>query len=505
MKILTKISFVIFGAALITVFSTGYIVFSESQSALRSVSRQQQIELGNRLVDTIDRLLYERYLDIGSIAAERSVKDYLRDGGDKPAIQAAMSELLSLTGPWDFLFVTDTGGAIVLSTEEFEVEEQKNVRTESNHLVAFDAAMRGEIYYSDVVVSDDTGKPTITFAAPVRDDRDPQKKIIGVVIADFALRAITDILVSASVMGDADLYTREGVFIASNEVSEEHELLVREEIASGLIKDILAKPVGYFNPQSEADPEGRFDTHNTHAVSDGHLAYGGNQWVLFISAPADIVFASAASTSMRIALDLVPAVLLAAVLILISLNILVVRPTVYLTESTEVFARGLLGERVEVKSHDELGQLAAAFNTMSERLQESFNNLRMEKGKIDMLIESISEGAVTIDLYGKITLWNRAAEELSGWDRKQAVGRPIKDVLQLASPDGRIKAGEIIDAVLGQKKQKAELDKLSLVRKDGEEIPVQVIAAPVTDAAGKSYGAIVVIRGPAGKKIRPKG
>jgi signal transduction histidine kinase len=59
------------------------------------------------------------------------------------------------------------------------------------------------------------------------------------------------------------------------------------------------------------------------------------------------------------------------------LSRILTRPIRELTKVAQEMSKGNFGVRVEVRSHDEIGQLGTAFNEMSQRLAE-FHNLRME-------------------------------------------------------------------------------------------------------------------------------
>lgn len=77
------------------------------------------------------------------------------------------------------------------------------------------------------------------------------------------------------------------------------------------------------------------------------------------------------------------------------------------------------------------------------RNAELYDNIRRERGKLEILLESIGEGIVATDSVGRVTIWNRAASELTGIAEDQAVGRPWRDVLGLA-PDTDISDGQSV-------------------------------------------------------------
>jgi len=48
----------------------------------------------------------------------------------------------------------------------------------------------------------------------------------------------------------------------------------------------------------------------------------------------------------------------------------------------------------------------------------------------EAILESISDGVFTVDLHWHITSFNRAAEEITGVSRNDAIGRPCSDVFR---------------------------------------------------------------------------
>ena len=66
----------------------------------------------------------------------------------------------------------------------------------------------------------------------------------------------------------------------------------------------------------------------------------------------------------------------------------------------------------QVYSQDEVGQLAAMFNYLRERLQENLSALSQEKEKVETVLANLSDGVVALDPAGKIALINPAALRL---------------------------------------------------------------------------------------------
>ena len=105
------------------------------------------------------------------------------------------------------------------------------------------------------------------------------------------------------------------------------------------------------------------------------------------------------------------------------------------------------------------------------------------------ILESISDGVFTVDLHWKITSFNRAAEEITGIPRKEAIGRLCSEVFKSSMCEAECalkgtlrngkpvinKSGYIIDA-------------------EGERIPVSVSTAVLRDGTGTVIGGAETFR-----------
>jgi signal transduction histidine kinase len=62
-------------------------------------------------------------------------------------------------------------------------------------------------------------------------------------------------------------------------------------------------------------------------------------------------------------------------------------PLMQLRKGTQVIAEGKLDYRVGIASHDEIGELAADFNTMAERLKYSYSALEKSRDELEMKVQ----------------------------------------------------------------------------------------------------------------------
>ena len=84
--------------------------------------------------------------------------------------------------------------------------------------------------------------------------------------------------------------------------------------------------------------------------------------------------------------------------------------------SAETMAGGDLSVTVPVGLEDEIGQLGRSFNSMAERLRDAFSQVELEKNRVEILLNDLSEGVIGISADGRVTITNPAAAELLGRD-----------------------------------------------------------------------------------------
>lgn len=75
-------------------------------------------------------------------------------------------------------------------------------------------------------------------------------------------------------------------------------------------------------------------------------------------------------------------------------------------------SQGDFSQRVQIQSHDEIGQLASAFNFLTERLNETLIEISSEQNKLNAIIEHMDDALIAIDEVGKIIHYNSSAEVL---------------------------------------------------------------------------------------------
>jgi two-component system, cell cycle sensor histidine kinase and response regulator CckA len=109
-------------------------------------------------------------------------------------------------------------------------------------------------------------------------------------------------------------------------------------------------------------------------------------------------------------------------------------------------------------------------------------------------LSGIGDGVVATDSNARITFLNSVAETLTGWPVREAVGKPVTEVVRLIDEQTRQPVESPIGRALGDRTMVATQDNRALVSRSGAEVPVEHSAAPVRDQAGKVIGGILVFR-----------
>ncbi len=89
-------------------------------------------------------------------------------------------------------------------------------------------------------------------------------------------------------------------------------------------------------------------------------------------------------------------------------------PIQKLAEGTHEVAQGNWDYKIESGGDDEIGVLMNSFNQMTGDLKQIKLELERRGKVVETLLANIAAGVVSVDPAGKITTWNKAAEQMLG-------------------------------------------------------------------------------------------
>lgn len=132
----------------------------------------------------------------------------------------------------------------------------------------------------------------------------------------------------------------------------------------------------------------------------------------------------AGGTAMSLAITVILGILIAQT---------ITRPISDMRRQAQAMAKGNFSRKVRVYGNDEIGQLAIAFNHLTNRLQEAQSTTEGERRKLASVLSNMTDGVIATDRKGRIILINDPALRLLRVPRELVLHRPISSALGIES------------------------------------------------------------------------
>ena len=161
----------------------------------------------------------------------------------------------------------------------------------------------------------------------------------------------------------------------------------------------------------------------------------------------------------RVTLIIILAIIVTAALVIVAAVLIgrrTTRPLREVTEASQRIAGGQFDQRIPVRSKDETGQLAQAFNDMSANLDGLVRDISDERTKLQTVLASMADGVIMTDVEGNIVLANRTSERLFNFRGEDVISRPLieavhdheaDEILKLCLSTGQTQTGQFESAV----------------------------------------------------------
>lgn len=173
--------------------------------------------------------------------------------------------------------------------------------------------------------------------------------------------------------------------------------------------------------------------------------------------------------------------LLATVFLGFALARTITQPIQEVTRQAAAIAGGEFGEPVAVHSRDEIGKLAAGFNYLRERLQQTLQEISGQKEKVEAILANLNDGVLALDPAGRIVHLNPAARSLL---RLPAGG---------ADPLGRLWSEALPQLGLEKELEQAQAGTAATVRLDSEATGGRILKVHLAPFQGGTPQAGVVL------------
>lgn len=193
------------------------------------------------------------------------------------------------------------------------------------------------------------------------------------------------------------------------------------------------------------------------------------------------------SHAQTIALTILALGLIVAVILSTYFAVMLSRPVDRLHKVALELAGGHFEKHHDKITKDEFGEIFAALEHASERLQQTLSEdsvqmelIEAERNKLRGVLNSMTDGVFALDSDGRIILFNHAAMQLTGRPIGEVAGQLAEKVMPFRR-NGEMVMTRWLDSQLGTNHKRGEWRGLELYRADGTSLYVNVQAITLNE------------------------
>ncbi len=134
------------------------------------------------------------------------------------------------------------------------------------------------------------------------------------------------------------------------------------------------------------------------------------------------------------------------------------------------------------------------FDRYIKTIHEYANKLQESEEWLSTTLRSIGDAVIATDIKGNVTFLNTIAESLTGWKKKEGVGKPIGEIFKIINGQSRKPVENPVTQVIREGVIVGLANDTILISKEGKEIPINDSGAPIKDNDGNVMGVVLVFR-----------
>ncbi|MBI3730624.1 MAG: EAL domain-containing protein [Burkholderiales bacterium] len=138
-----------------------------------------------------------------------------------------------------------------------------------------------------------------------------------------------------------------------------------------------------------------------------------------------------------------------------------------------------------------IGSIGALID-ISERNQAQ-TTLAAENERVETTLASIGDAVISTDVAGRILMLNKAAQQICGWNRKEAQTLKLADIFSLSDAQQRGQLEEFLQKIF-QSADILQANNQLLTARGGQQFEVDYTAAPIRQKNGTVMGCVLVFR-----------
>lgn len=324
---------------------------------------ERQEETARQIMTAIDKTLHGAQKDIQVIAELSEVSTMIK-GSEIDNLKMNLEKYQSSIGTWSALAIVDASGEVLASTKS---------SLSSSSREALNTIKEVGLYSSDLVSSSNNEK-SIIFAIPVYDSS-TQQKYIGAIVGEFPWIIIEELLYEY----DEDILKL---------VDSSHTVLASNNYDKELENAPLLK---------------------VEAEQHGHFQYKGNDWEVELSNSESQLLGGVRYLLAEIFGIIILVAVSIGVVSRLFLSKYIIEPIELLSEASRMMSVGDYQGEVQIDQHNEIGQLAKTFNSMTKSINSSQRQLEAKVAERTSELKAAKENLET-----KIALRTKEIESDKG-------------------------------------------------------------------------------------------
>lgn len=135
-----------------------------------------------------------------------------------------------------------------------------------------------------------------------------------------------------------------------------------------------------------------------------------------------------------------------------------------------------------------IGRATAARQKLIRELDASQREAAQARDTLDLTLRSIGDAVIATDEKGEIQFINPVARNVTGWSDDSAIGQPLPRVFRIFNERTRDTVENPVEKVIRLGIVVGLANHTILVKRNGEQVPIDDSAAPIRDAHGKLIG-----------------
>ncbi len=114
----------------------------------------------------------------------------------------------------------------------------------------------------------------------------------------------------------------------------------------------------------------------------------------------------------------------------------ITNPIQEVTSTAKAMAKGDFDKRIQIKGKDEIGNLGNMFNYMASRLDKTLKEISSEKGKLESILEQMTDGVIVVNNEYEVIHINPAAEKMLGFGNNDFTGKKSPELINRVMSNG---------------------------------------------------------------------